>query len=180
MPPVKSVVYTALFVALISCGAFMAIPIGPVPIVLQNMFVLLAGLILGPSWGLVCVLVYLAAGLAGLPVFAGGTAGIGKLFGPTGGYLLGYLPAVWVTGIVSEKMRHTRKGDITALILGCLIVYGTGVPWLKVAFAMDWSKAFAAGMVPFLPGDALKVAAAAIMAPKIRTLSNLAPAVQDS
>ncbi|MCP4718315.1 MAG: biotin transporter BioY, partial [Desulfobacteraceae bacterium] len=90
----KMTVYTALFVALIAMGAFIAIPIGPVPIVLQNMFVLLAGIILGPVWGLACVGIYLLIGLAGLPVFAGGTSGIGKLFGPTGGYLIAYLPAV--------------------------------------------------------------------------------------
>lgn len=176
MTQIKPMVYIALFVALISCGAFIAIPIGPVPIVLQNMFVLLAGLVLGPVNGLVCVTVYLIAGLAGLPVFAGATAGIGKLFGPTGGYLIGYLPAVWAAGFISEKMNHTRKGDILALIAGCLIVYGTGVPWLKIAFAMDWSKALAAGMYPFLPGDALKMAAAAVLAPRIRSMSRLTAA----
>ena len=168
MPPVKPMVYSALFVALIACGAFMAIPVGPVPIVLQNMFVLLAGLVLGPVWGLATVGVYLLVGLAGLPVFAGGTAGLGKLFGPTGGYLMGYLPAVYVTGLVSQKLNQKPVADILALILGSLIVYGVGVPWLKLAFAMPWSKALAAGMLPFLLGDALKVAAAACIAPRVR------------
>ncbi|WDP89435.1 MAG: biotin transporter BioY [Desulfobacter sp.] len=170
MTQTRMTVYTALFVALIACGAFISIPIGPVPIVLQNMFVLLAGLILGPVWGLGCIGAYLLIGLAGLPVFAGGTAGMGKLFGPTGGYLLGYLPAVYATGLISKSMHQRPAGDIIALITGSLIVYAAGVPWLKYAFSMDWPKALAAGMYPFLLGDALKVAAAAFIAVKIRPM----------
>ncbi|HCY84881.1 MAG TPA: BioY family transporter [Desulfobacteraceae bacterium] len=170
MTQIRPTVYTALFVALIACGAFIAIPIGPVPIVLQNMFVLLAGLMLGPMWGLACVGVYLIIGLAGLPVFAGATAGVGKLFGPTGGYLLGYLPAVGVTAVVSRGLQKTLAGDLAALVLGSLIVYAAGVPWLKVVTGMDWAKAFALGMYPFLIGDGLKIVAAALIAKKMRPL----------
>ncbi len=166
--PLRPLVYTALFVALISVGAFIAIPIGPVPIVLQNMFVLLAGLILGPARGLACVAVYLLVGLAGLPVFAGGTSGIGKLFGPTGGYLLGYLPAVLVTGVISRTLGEKPSSDILAMIAGSVIVYAAGVPWLKIAFSLSWGKAVAAGMVPFLLGDILKIAAGVVIAGKIR------------
>lgn len=173
MSDIKPMVYTALFVALIACGAFMAIPIGPVPIVLQNMFVLLAGLVLGPVWGLTAVGIYLLIGLAGLPVFAGGTAGIGKLFGPTGGYLLSYLPAVWLTALSTRKLNRNRVGDIAALILGSLIIYAAGVPWLKLITGMAWSKALAVGMMPFLPGDMLKIIAAAAIAPKIRSRISL-------
>ena len=167
---IRMTVYTAMFVALIACGAFIAIPIGPVPIVLQNMFVLLAALILGPAWGLACVGVYLLIGLAGLPVFAGGTAGIGKLFGPTGGYLLGYLPAVYVTAVISKTLKKTMTGDIIAMVIGSLIVYAAGVPWLKFAFAMSWEKAVAVGMLPFLIGNVLKIIAAALITKKIRPL----------
>jgi biotin transport system substrate-specific component len=173
MPPsnqLKMTVYTALFVALIAMGAFIAIPMGPVPIVLQNMFVLLAGIILGPVWGLACVGIYLLIGLAGLPVFAGGTSGIGKLFGPTGGYLLGYLPAVFITGTISKGEKKSITADVLAMITGSLIVYAIGVPWLKMAFSLSWQKAIAAGMIPFLIGDGLKIAAAAFMAKKIRPL----------
>lgn len=166
--PLRPLVYTALFVALISVGAFIAIPIGPVPIVLQNMFVLLAGLLLGPAWGTACVAVYLLVGLAGLPVFAGGTSSIGKLFGPTGGYLLGYLPAVLATGVISRTLGEKPGSDVLAMAAGSVIVYAAGVPWLKIAFSLSWGKAVAAGMVPFLPGDVLKIAAAAVIAGKIR------------
>ena len=170
MNALKMTVYTALFVALIALGAFIAIPIGPVPIVLQNMFVLLAGLLLGPRWGTACVGVYLLIGLAGLPVFAGGTSGVGKLFGPTGGYLLGYIPAVFATGLVSKLLRGGYIANIIALVIGSAIVYACGVTGLKYALSMSWDKAMAVGMYPFLIGDALKIAVATLATPKIRPL----------
>ncbi|OGQ85838.1 MAG: BioY family transporter [Desulfobacula sp. RIFOXYA12_FULL_46_16] len=166
----KMTVYSSLFVALIAVGAFIAIPIGPVPIVLQNMFVLLAGLLLGPLWGLACVAVYLIIGLAGLPVFAGGTSGLGKLFGPTGGYLLGYLPCVFITASVSRGLGKKPVFDILAMVLGSLVVYSAGVPWLKAVTGMSLEKALMAGMVPFLIGDALKIVAAAFLAKALRPL----------
>ena len=94
----QKLVLASLFAALTAVGAFVAIPIGPVPIVLQNLFVMLMGLMLGPRWGLAGVAAYLLAGALGLPVFAGGTGGGGRFVGPTGGYLLGYLPSVAVIG----------------------------------------------------------------------------------
>ncbi|MCM2285389.1 MAG: biotin transporter BioY [Desulfobacula sp.] len=169
----KMTVYASLFVALIAVGAFIAIPIGPVPIVLQNLFVLLAGLLLGPVWGLACVAVYLIIGLAGLPVFAGGTSGLGKLFGPTGGYLLGYLPCVFITASVSKGLGKKTAFDILAMVLGSLIVYAAGVPWLKAVTGMSLEKAVMAGMVPFLIGDALKIVAAAFLAKTLRPLMKL-------
>ncbi len=153
-------VYAALFAALIAIGAFVAIPIGPVPIVLQNMFVLLAGVLLGARWGTASVGIYLVAGICGLPVFAGGTGGIGRIIGPTGGYLIGYLPAVWLAGWISEKGRHRLAGNLMAMVLASAVVYALGVPWLKWVTGLSWAKAAAAGMLPFLPGDALKIVAA--------------------
>ncbi len=164
----RETVYSALFAALIAAGAFIAIPIGPVPIVLQNLFVLLAGLILGPRWGLASVGLYLLMGACGFPVFAGGTGGMGRLLGPTGGYLLGYIPAVLVTGLISERLGRTRFADAAAMVAGSLIVYGAGVPWLKFATNMAWNKAVLAGMVPFIPGDLLKITAGVFAAEIIR------------
>lgn len=169
----KMTVYASLFAALMAAGAYISIPIGPVPIVLQNMFVLLGAIILGPLWGLACVAVYLLIGLVGLPVFAGGTSGIGKLFGPTGGYLLGYLPAVFVTAGISKGLGKKMSSDIIAMGVGSLIVYAAGVPWLKVVTAMSFEKALAVGMYPFLPGDILKIIAAAFIARALRPLVKL-------
>lgn len=170
---VKPVVYGALFIALISIGAFIAIPVGPVPIVLQNMFVLLAGLILPPAWAAGCVAVYLVMGFAGLPVFAGGTSGIGKVFGPTGGYLLAYLPTAFIVSLICG---HDNKGpvrDVAAIIVGMALIYGMGVPWLKYVLALSWAKTLAVGFYPFLLGAVVKMAAAVVIARKLRPLIRL-------
>lgn len=163
-------IYASLLAALTAAGAFIAIPIGPVPIVLQNFFVILTGLLLGSRWGLASIGVYLLAGILGLPVFAGGTGGIGRFVGPTGGYLLGYLPAVYIIGRICETAPKKAVFDFTAAVCGSLVVYACGVPWLKLLTGMTWTKTLAAGMLPFLPGDALKVIAAVPVAALLRPI----------
>jgi biotin transport system substrate-specific component len=157
---IRMMVYASLFAALTAAGAFLAIPVGPVPIALQNLFVFLAGLLLGARWGVWSVAIYLLTGAMGLPIFAGGTGGIAKFAGPTGGYLIGYLPAVFVIGVLTEKLPKKPVFTILALAAGALIVYACGVPWLKAVTGMAWPKALSAGLYPFLPGDALKIVAA--------------------
>ena len=164
----RMMVYTSLFAALTAVGAFIAIPIGPVPIVLQNMFVYLAGLLLGGRWGLASVGVYLLAGALGLPVFAGGLGGIGRFAGPTGGYLIGYLPAVFLIGKIALRAHPRVAIDVLAMICGTLVLYACGVSWLKIVTGMPPEKALALGMYPFLIGDALKIAAAAAIARALR------------
>ena len=163
-------VHAALFAALTAVGAYLFIPIGPVPIVLQNMFVFLAGLLLGSRWGLASVAVYLLAGLCGLPVFAGGTGGIGRFFGPTGGFLLGYLPAVFLIGLIVGRRPGRMLWDVVAMLLGSAALYACGVVWLVKVTEMTFAKAAAVGMLPFLPGDALKIAAAALIARAVRPI----------
>lgn len=164
----RPMVYAALFAALTAVGAYLFVPIGPVPIVLQNMFVFLAGLLLGSRWGLASVALYLLAGLCGLPVFAGGTGGVGRLLGPTGGFLLGYLPAVFLIGAIAERQAGRMGWDVTAMIAGSGVLYACGVPWLKLVTGLSFEKAAAVGMLPFLVGDALKIAAAALIAKAVR------------
>ena len=166
----RMMVFAALMAALMAAGAYLAIPVGPVPIVLQNMFVFLAGLLLGSRWGLASVAVYLLTGAAGLPVFAGGMGGIGRIIGPTGGYLVGYLPAVFIIGFLSEKGPARMGRDVTAMICGTVVLYACGVSWLKILTGMTWSKTLAAGMYPFLVGDALKIASAAVIAKALRPI----------
>lgn len=166
----RMTVYASLMAALTAAGAFIAIPIGPVPIVLQNLFVLLSGLLLGSRWGLAAIGAYLLAGALGLPVFAGGAGGIGRLAGPTGGYLIGYLPTVYVVGLISEKTENRVIFDILAMLCGEVIIYACGVSWLKYQAALTWPKAMTIGMLPFLPGDVLKIAAAIPIAKAIRPI----------
>jgi len=168
----RPMVYASLFAALMAAGAYMAVPIGPVPIVLQNMFVLLAGLLLGSRWGLASVAVYLLAGIVGLPVFAGGTGGIGRIVGPTGGFLLGYLPVVFLVGRMAERLPRRMAWDVAAMTAGAVVLYACGVAWLAAVTGLPFGKALALGMVPFLPGDALKIAAAALIARAVRPLMN--------
>jgi biotin transport system substrate-specific component len=168
----RPIISASLFAALTAVGAYLFVPIGPVPIVLQNMFVFLAGLVLGSRWGLASVALYLLAGLCGLPVFAGGTGGLGRLFGPTGGFLLGYLPAVFLIGAIAERRPGRMRWDVVAMGVGSAVLYACGVPWLKAVTGMPWAKAASVGMLPFLVGDALKIAAAALIAKAVRPVMN--------
>ena len=166
----KRMVYAALMAALTAAGAYIAIPVGPVPIVLQNLFVMLAGLLLGGRWGLTSVGVYLLAGAMGLPVFAGGTGGVGKFVGPTGGYLLGFAAAAYLVGVISERGHGRVAIDLLAMLAGTVVLYAFGVSWLKVVTGMSVSKAVAVGMAPFLIGDLLKIAAAIPIARALRPM----------
>ena len=165
-------VYASLMAALICVGAYLTVPIplGPVPLVLQNLFVFLAGLLLGSRWGLTSVGIYLLVGAIGLPVFVGGTGGLAHFLGPTGGYLFGFAAAAFVIGYLAERLRSQVVGDIVAVVAGLLTVFALGVPWLKAMTGMTWEKAFLVGMLPFLPGDALKAAAAVFLARAIRPM----------
>lgn len=171
--PLRMMVYAALFAALTAAGAYLFIPIGPVPIVLQNMFVFLCGLLLGSRWGLTSVGVYLFAGACGLPVFAGGLGGIGRILGPTGGYLVGYMPAVYLIGKISERTDQRAIYDVIAMICGSFILYACGITWLKILTGMTWAKTLAIGMYPFLIGDALKIAAVVAIAKGLRPVMRL-------
>jgi biotin transport system substrate-specific component len=169
----RMTVYASLMAALIAAGSYLAIPIGPVPIVLQNLFIFLSGLLLGRRWGVVSVTVYILVGACGLPIFSIGRGGIGHILGPTGGYLIGYIPAVYLIGIISEKTGHRSVYDVIAMICGSIIIYACGITWLKILTGMTFSKTLVVGMFPFLPGDALKIAVAVPIAKAIRPVIHL-------
>ena len=164
----RMTVYASLMAALTAAGAYLAIPIGPVPIVLQNLFIFLSGLLLGRRWGVVSVTVYILVGACGLPIFSIGRGGIGHILGPTGGYLIGYIPAVYLIGIISEKTGQRSVYDVIAMICGSIIIYVFGITWLKILTGMTFSKTLAVGMYPFLLGDAIKIAVAVPIAKAIR------------
>ncbi len=165
--PVKKTVLISLFTALTVVGGYIAIPLGPVPMVLSNFMILLSGALLGRRMGGAVAFTYLLLGLAGLPVFAGGTSGFAHLTGPTGGYLLAYLPAAFTAGAIANKGKRSLFKYFAALSAGALLIYAAGVPWLKFSLNLEWKKAVLAGMVPFLPGDLIKVTAAALIAFKM-------------
>lgn len=154
-------VWTALMAATIAAGAYLIVPIGPVPISMQPFFVFLTGFALGPKRGAMAMGLYLLAGTIGLPVFVGGKAGLGHLLGPTGGYLFGFITAAWLCGMAqrNEKTIPWIKG-LAFGCMGLLTLYALGALWLKFALALPWFKAWIVGVVPFLPWDGVKMVAA--------------------
>ncbi len=166
----RMVVLASLMAALTAVGAYIYIPIGPVPIILSTLFVILSGLLLGGRWGLTSMALYLLVGAIGLPVFAGGKGGFAHLMGPTGGYLFGYLFASWITGFISERSRGRMIIDIFAVIIGSLVLYAVGVPWLKMVTQMSWAKALMVGALPFMIGDAIKASVVLILARSVRPI----------
>lgn len=164
---IRATVTVALFAALMVVGAYIAVPVGPVPIVLATLFVLLSGMLAGPGIGAAAVGVYLVLGLIGLPVFANGGGGLQVFLGPTGGYLLGYLLASVVAGILVKAGRATLPAIILAALVGSVLIYLPGVPWLHRWFFLNkdpgswtWKATFLAGVTPFLIGDAIKAVVA--------------------
>ena len=135
------------------------LPFTPVPVTLQTLAVVLTGALLGSRRGTLAILLYLAEGFAGLPVFSLGRAGFVHLLGPTGGYLVGFVAAVWLTGFLVElKLASKLPGALLVTILGLLVPYVSGVAWLGVS--VGFQKAVMLGFVPFVIGDALKVVVA--------------------
>ena len=166
----RMVVLASLMAALTAVGAYIYVPIGPVPIILSTLFVILSGLLLGSRWGLTSMALYLLVGAIGLPVFAGGKGGFAHFMGPTGGYLFGYLLASWSTGFISERSRGRMILDILAVIIGSLALYALGVPWLKMVTQMSWTKALMVCVLPFLIGDAIKASVVLILARSVRPI----------
>jgi len=154
------VALVAGFSLVVALGAQTAIPLPftPVPVTLQTLAVLMAGCLLGSARGALAVTAYIGEGLAGLPVFAGGTAGISHLLGPTGGYLLGFVAAAFVAGLLAERglARHWL-GALLVLVAGNIALYVPGVIWLGAYTGAG--QALALGFVPFVIGDGLKIAA---------------------
>ena len=144
------------------------IPFTPVPISLTNLVVYLSVWLLGWRLGTVSYLVYLLIGLVGLPVFSGFTGGAGKLFGPTGGYLIGFIFMAIVAGLFIQWQSHWYF-RLCGMILGTLIAYLFGTVWLAYAAGMNFQGALAAGVLPFIPGDLAKMLLVLLGAPLIET-----------
>jgi biotin transport system substrate-specific component len=165
------VALASLFSALLMAGAFIAVPIpGGPPVVIQNLFAVLAGLLLGPVDGGLSVLLFLAIGAIGFPVFSGGRGGLAHLAGPTGGYLIGYMAAALVAGIIARN--RGRLLSALASSAGFLVILALGVIRLKFIRNMDWTKALLAGVLPFLLFDGMKAAICAFVAIKLGPFSD--------
>jgi biotin transport system substrate-specific component len=160
---VALVVGGSLFVAL-SAQLAIPLPFSPVPVTGQTLAVLLTGMLLGSRRGSLSLLTYLVEGGLGLPVFAGGTAGLARLTGPTGGYLIGFLAAAFLVGMLAERGWDRRTGTtFLAILLGNAVIYAFGLPWL--AHFVGGERVLALGVLPFIPGDLWKLLLATMLLP---------------
>lgn len=172
----KSII-SAVFAALICAGWMMAIPVGPIPIVLQNALAVLAGLLLGPLFGGLSVLIFLIAGAVGLPVFSGGSGGFAVFAGPTGGFLIGYLAAAVASGLIILILK-LRDWNILisiavialAALAGFLSIYVFGLIWFHHALKLSWADTFLKGFVPFILPDLIKLVIIVPIALKLRPI----------
>jgi biotin transport system substrate-specific component len=157
-------VFSGCLLVAIMAQVRIPLPFTPVPITGQTFAVLLVGAALGSRRGLASLGVYLLLGALGLPFFAGGTGGIVHLFGPTAGYLFGFLASAWVVGRMADKGLERRFGPALLVFLaGTAVIYLFGLTWL--GFYIGFQKVLAAGLFPFLIGDVIKLAAAAAALP---------------
>ncbi len=154
----QRIALVALFAALTAVCAQITVPLPLVPITLQTFAVIMSGLLLGPGLGALTQLVYLLLGAVGLPVFAGFHAGPASLVGPSGGYLWGFVAAAFIAGLVSRDPEVSLGRLTVAALAATLVVYAVGLPWLAAVAHLPFSAAIEVGLVPFLPGDAAKVA----------------------
>ncbi len=167
-PAVKAAVFTALIILGTFIKFYIPIVSPQVPVVLANLFVIMAGMFLGPIWGSVSVLLYLFIGLAGLPVFSAG-GGPAVFLGPTGGYLIGYLPAAFIAGLISRPSKGRLPLLLSAGISGVIVIYLVGVPWLfwRLSAVNGSAPPLFQGLVMgsflYLPGDVLKIITASFL-----------------
>lgn len=178
---IQNLTSTALMAGILCIVGPVMIPIGIIPISLTNMVVYLVVLLLDKKKATISVALYLLIGLVGIPVFAGFSGGVGKLFGPTGGYLLGYPALSWISGILLEKFSQKDKGELNkkteqrkekigkgikigkemlALATGTLCLYLLGTFWLVLQSNMTFTAALSVGVVPFIVFDVIKIIAA--------------------
>lgn len=162
---IKDMTLTAVMAALICIAGPLTIAAGPVPLSLATFAVYLAGAILGKKRGTVAVALYLVIGIIGVPVFSGFSGGFQKLAGVTGGYLIGYLPCAFLAGLGAERAeKEGRKWLLPAMmVVGTLVLYVIGTAWFMIQSSNALIPSLGMCVLPFLPGDAVKIAAATLL-----------------
>lgn len=164
---IQQIAMIAVMTAVTCVLAPLSIPIGPVPISLTNLVIYFSLYLLGWKLGTLSYVIYLLIGLVGVPVFSGFTAGPAKLFGPTGGYLIGFIPMAIIAGIVIDKFSQ-RWIQILGMIVGTAICYAFGTAWFCIQAGYTVSAALAVCVIPFIPADLIKMVIAMIIGPEIR------------
>jgi biotin transport system substrate-specific component len=163
----RDLAIAAVFAALMAVGALFSIPFYPVPLSLQTFFVYLSVLLLRRS-AFMSQAIYILMGIAGLPIFSKGMAGYAALLGPTGGFIVGFLLAAVAGGALYGRTAGRRGAAVATVALCILMVFGTGWAWLTYWLGGNFEGAFLTGVLPFLPGDALKAALAIVVAGRLQ------------
>lgn len=145
------------------------LPFSPVPITLTNLAIFFAIYLLKIKGGTICLLVYLCLGTTGLPVFSSFSGGLGKLAGPTGGYLIGFIFLALIQGFLMKAFPGKNTAAVIGMILGMAVCYLFGTAWLAIQMGLTFPAALSIGVLPYLPGDGVKIIIAAIAGPKLRT-----------
>lgn len=167
----KKLVQAAVMAALTAVGAFIRFPLGAMSFTMQDMFTVLAGVLLGWKWGAASQAAYVALGLLGLPIFTQG-GGLGYVFQPSFGFLLGIIPAAALTGALAGERGEPRR-VVPACIAGLAVMYLIGVPYMGMILNVYMGKGLSVwtivktGLLIYLPGDALKVAVVTVTAPAL-------------
>lgn len=164
----------ALMIALVSISSYIVIPLPFTAIVItgQTLIINLLALVLTPGEAFFTMMCYWLLGMAGVPIFAGGTSGPGKMLGPAGGYYIGFIAAAVLISILKGKKYNFVRYMIVCVFVGMVTIYGIAWVWMKVASNMTWGAAFAAGVLPFLLLDTVKCVAAAAMAKPLQKVCN--------
>ena len=160
---VRAIVLAVIGSLLLTISAKIQVPFWPVPMTMQTFVVLVLGVAYGWRLAGATVLLYLAQGALGLPVFAGG-GGLAYMAGPTGGYLAGFLLAAVAVGWLAERgWARSAPSTLAAMLIGTAIIFGCGIAWLATLIGL--SQAISAGLVPFLLSEAVKIALATALVP---------------
>lgn len=164
----------ALLVAMNCVSAYIIIPLpfSLSPIALQTLIVNLVGFLLPPKQAFITMLIYILVGLIGIPVFTGGTAGPAKLFGPTGGYIFGFMIAVTIIAWLKGTTYNFKRFALIGICIGIPVIYIIGALQLKFLTDMNWEAVFLTGVLPFIPLDIVKCLVAAILAKPILKIFN--------
>ena len=161
-------IFMALMAAVMCIAGPLAVPIGPVPITLTNLVIYIAVGVLGTAQGTISYCLYLLLGMVGLPVFSGYAGGLGKLAGPTGGYLIGFIAMALIGGIVMEVSHRKLIPTLIGWFIGTAVDYLFGTLWFMFVTKMNLSASLMMCVVPFIPGDLIKIVLAYCLSKKIK------------
>lgn len=170
----STVKYTmcALFVAFIAICSQIAIHIGLVPISMSLLAIFMAGLLLGTKCGTLSVIVYILLGITGIPVFAGAKGGFAIILGPTGGFLIGYILCAFIVGFVADRFNNKKIIIVIGMVIATIICYVPGVLWYCIITGNTFTMSLKLCVVPFIPGDIIKIFISLILYSKISSRLN--------